>query len=116
MRTYIAPICGNSIYYPLYVVVTVLYKFVLHIIGLVLVFLTRHVEIDVLNDSKYIPITLYCSTFILIVTCIILPVVSDNRNLDRSIWSVIVFINISVFLGFNFIPKVSLYADIIYYI
>ena len=109
MQNYIVLVCGNTIYFPLFIVVAILYKFVLHIIGLVLIFLTRNVEIDVLNDSKYIPTTLYCSTFVLIATCIILPIVSDNRSLDDSIWALIVFINISVFLGFNFIPKVSIY-------
>ena len=107
MQNYIAAVCGSTMYFLLFLVLTILYKFVLHIIGFVLIFLTRKVEVDVLNDSKYIPTTLYCATFVLIATCIILPIVSDNRNLDDSIWALIVFINVSVFLGFNFIPKVN---------
>ena len=79
----------------------------LHIIGLVLAFLTRNVEIDVLNNSKYIRKTLYCGTFVLIVTITIAPILSETENVDDIIWALIVFFSVIIFLGFNFIPKVS---------
>ena len=107
MQNYIVAVCGTNYTFMLLLIVSILYKFFLHTIGLVLAFLTRNVEIDVLNNSKYIRKTLYCGTFVLIVTITIAPILSDTENVDDIIWALIVFFSVIIFLGFNFIPKVS---------
>ena len=108
MQNYIVAACGNTIYFPLFLIITIIYKFVLHIIGLVLLFLTRNVEVDVLNDSKYIPATIYCSTILLITSCMTLYIVSKIQNVLEITWAIFISMLIITFLGFNYIPKVSL--------
>ena len=100
--------CGTSIYFTLFLVVTVLFKIVLHIIGLVLAFLTRNVEVDALNDAKYSATIIYFSTVMLILIVIINPTVANNPNLDDAVWTILCFMMIFMFLGLTFIPKVSL--------
>ena len=99
--------CGTSIYFTVFLALTVLFKIVLHVIGLVLAFLTRKVEVDALNDAKYSATIIYFSTFILILILITNPVVANNPNLDDAVWTIFVFIMIFMFLGLTFIPKVS---------
>ena len=111
MQNYIVAVCGNTIYFPLFLISTILYKFVLHIIGLVLIFLTRNVEVDVLNDSKYLPATIYCSAILLITSCMTLYIVSKIQNVVEITWAIFISIMITVFLGFNYIPKVSVIVD-----
>ena len=84
-------VCGTKYTFTLLLIFSLLYKFVLHIVGLVLAFLTRNVEINVLNNSKYIRKTLYCGTFVLIVTITIVPILSDTENVDDIICALIVF-------------------------
>ena len=47
--------------------VTITYKYILHIIGLVLTFLTRKVQIDVLNDYHYNITIIIISSILLLV-------------------------------------------------
>ena len=95
MQNYIVAVCGTNYIFILILIFSILYKFVLHIIGLMLAFLTRNVEIDVLNNSKYIKKTLYCGKFVLIVTSTVMPIVSGTEKLDDIIWILIVFFNVS---------------------
>ena len=115
MQNYIVAVCGNTIYFPLFLFIAILYKFVLHIIGLVLIFLTRNVEVDVLNDSKYLPATIYCSTILLITSCMTLYIVSKIQNVVEITWAIFISIMITTFLGFNYIPKVSAIVDYLEY-
>ena len=107
MQNYFVAVCGNTIYFPIFLFITILYKFVLHIIGLVLLFLTRNVEVDVLNDSKYLPATIYSSTILLITSFITLYIVSRIQNVLEITWAIFISIMIAIFLGFNYVPKVS---------
>ena len=82
------------------------YKVIIHVIGLVLAFVTRKVEIDPLNDSKYSAAIIYSSCIMLFLAVVI--IVSLNRqNLYAGIWISLVFVQVCVFLGLTFIPKVS---------
>ena len=83
-------VCGTKYTFTLLLIFSLLYKFVLLTIGLVLAFLIINVEINVLNNSKYIRKTLYCGTFVLIVTITIAPILSDTENVDDIIWALIV--------------------------
>ena len=83
-----------------------LYKVIIHAIGLVLAFLTRKVKIDALNDSKYSAAIIYSSCIMLSLAVVV--IVSLNRqNLYAGIWTSLVFVQVCVFLGLTFIPKVS---------
>ena len=84
-----------------------MYKVIIHVIGLVLAFLTRKVKVDTLNDSKYSAAIIYSSCVMLIIATII--ILSLRRhNLYAGIWTSLVFVQVCVFLGLTFIPKVSL--------
>ena len=99
-------ICGNSsIHYLIYLALIISFKLVIHIIGLVLAFLTRKVKIDPLNDSRYSAILIYFSCVLLVIAIVIFILLEDN-NLYAGIWTTFVLIEVCLFLGFNFIPKV----------
>ena len=95
----------------MFVVLTILFKIVLHVIGLVLAFLTRNVEVDALNDAKYSAMIIYFSTFMLILIAIIFPSTVTNPNLYDGVWTIFMFIMVFMFLGLTFIPKVGLVAS-----
>ena len=101
--------CGNTIYYYIFIGIAVLYKLILHAIGLVLAWLTRKVEIDVLNDYKSTVATVICSSILMIALCIALPLLSfSNSPFEfNAVWATLAFLIIGVHLGLIFIPKVS---------
>ena len=79
---------------------------IIHVIGLVLAFLTRKIKIDSLNDSKYSTAIIYCSCFILIIATIVNFAVPGINGFAAA-WITVVFIEVCMFLGLTFIPKVS---------
>ena len=92
----------------LYIIsLSVAYKVIIHVIGLVLAFLTRIVKIDSLNDSKYSTAIIYYSCFNLLVLVPIFIFVISRINEFAYAWTTIVFIEVCMFLGLTFIPKVS---------
>ena len=105
--------CGTTVYYATFIGIAILYKLILHIIGLVLAWLTRKVEIDVLNDYKPTVATVTCSSILLIVLCTTLPLPSFNKSPSefKVLWVVLAFLITVVHLGFTFIPKVSVYHN-----
>ena len=84
-----------------------MYKIILHIIGLVLAFLTRNIEVEALSDSKYTAVMIYYSSFILILVIIVLESTKESNNLRKPLWAFVSTVAIYVFLGLTFIPKVS---------
>lgn len=112
IQEYYTIVCGSTVYYLIWVGITVIYKLILHIVGLVFAFRIRKIEIDALNDSKYSALIVYCSSFMLVLIFIIIPATADKPNVEDSIWSVIVFVLILMYLGLTFIPKMrALYND-----
>ena len=104
-------ICIVTIYYAIYVAIVILYKLVLHVIALVLAWLTRKVEIDALNDYKSTVATIVCSSILLLLLCITLPVPIFNTSaINRTLWPVLASLVILAHLGLTFIPKVSLHT------
>ena len=99
-------VCGQTILYQIWVAAIIIYKLFLHGVGLVLAFLTRNIEIDALNDSKYSAAMTYCSSFILILLIFTVPATANNPNLEDSSYCILIFLLIVMFLGFTFIPKV----------
>lgn len=99
---------SSSLYYFIYLGFTIICKLVIHVIGLVLAFLTRKVTIDLLNDSRYSAAIIYCSTLLLAVGVITIVVLDDaDGNIYAVVWTSIVFVDVCMFLGLTFIPKVS---------
>ena len=78
---------------------------IVHIIGLVLAFLTRKIKIESLNDSKYSTAIIYGSCFNLIIAAIVLFVVFGVNRFAIA-WTTIIFIEVCTFLGLTFIQKV----------
>ena len=100
-------VCGNSsIYYIIYISLTIAFKLVIHVTGLILAFVTRKVKIDPLNDSRYSAALIYVSTLFLLASLVIFFLVEDN-NIYAAVWTTYVLAEVCVFLGLNFIPKVS---------
>ena len=98
--------CGTTIFYTLYIGIAILYKLVLHAIGLFLAFKTRKVQIDVINDYKYVVVTVCCSTVVMLMICVILPLTMKKPTISSLSWSCLVFPLICIYLGLTFIPKV----------
>ena len=98
--------CGLSTLYIIYFSLALAYKVIIHIIGLVLAFLTRKVKIDTLNDSKYSSAIIYCSCVMLVLAVVVVFALS-GVNVYAGVWTTFVFIEVCVFLGLTFIPKVS---------
>ena len=99
-------VCGNtSTLFFVYISLTYVFKLIIHIIGLILAFLTRKVKIDPLNDSRYSAVLIYISFGLLIVSVVIVLLVEEN-NTYAGVWTTFVLAEVCVFLGLNFIPKV----------
>ena len=96
----------TSVYHIIYISFTIAFKLIIHMIGLILAFMTRKVNIDPLNDSRYSPALIYISCVLLIIA-IILSLFVENENTRVGAWTTFVFLDICVFLGLNFIPKVN---------
>ena len=85
---------------------------IIHVVGLVLAFFTRKIKIDPLNDSKYSTAIMYCSCFILILATITRFAV-PGINRYAVVWTLVVFIEVCMFLGLTFIPKVNFMFTIV---
>ena len=97
----------TSIYYITFFSLIIAYKVIIHIIGLVLAFLTRKVQLDPLNDSRYAAAIIYSSCFMLsLATLVIFLSPESDPNVMAGAWTPVVFVEICIFLGFTFIPKV----------
>ena len=99
---------SSSLYYLIYLGFVIIYKVIIHVMGLVLAFLTRKVKIDPLKDSKYSAAIIYCSTVLLALgVVIIIFLATDKIIIYSGVWTTLVFVEVCVFLGLTFIPKVN---------
>jgi gamma-aminobutyric acid type B receptor len=104
--------CNLSAFSVLHIAFSSIIKLVLHIVGLVLAFLTRKVEVSVVNDFKSTSILIYCSTVLILIIAIITPFTLDNENIVTLSWGITVFLMVMMFLGLTFIPKmIAVYKD-----
>ena len=100
-------VCPRPIYSYFSIIITILYKLVLHAVGLVLAFLTRNIKVDVLNDYRYNSAIIIASSLLIIAVCFTIPPLSDYINWNDTVWAILAFLLISVNLGLTFIPKVG---------
>lgn len=107
LQNFFAINCAQSIFFPIFVAISLAYKLVLHALGVVLACLIRKVKVDVLNDSRETVAIIYASTVLLLIVSFVLLVLTNSVNIVNIAWSVIVFLVALVHLGLTFIPKVS---------
>ena len=98
--------CGISIYYQVWLFITVIYKLIIHIVGAVLAFASRKAKVDPFSDAKYTAIIVYVSCVILILTLVINLTTPDYVNIHTLSWTMLVFGGSCTILGLTFIPKV----------
>ena len=103
--------CGFSTVFIIYFSLGLAYKVIIHVIGLVLAFLTRKVKIDTLNDSKSSAAIIYSSCLMLILATVVVFVLT-GVNAYAIVWTTLVFAEVCVFLGLTFIPKVRMKKQI----
>ena len=99
--------CEDPIYFTTLVILSIMYKLVLHAVGLVLAFLTRKIQVDVLNDYHYNSAIIISSSLLMLALCITTVLLSGYKIRTEIAWAILVFAIISVYLGLTFIPKVS---------
>ena len=97
--------CDRTFTYVLFFSLSITYKVIINVVGFVLAFFTRKVKIDSLNDYKYSTAILYCSCFLLMLA-IIASFAVPGFNRMAVAWTTVVFIEVCMFLGLTFIPKV----------
>ena len=109
---YIIVPCGNQVYFYAFLALTIIYKLVLHAVGLVLAFFTRKIKVDVLNDYCYNTAIIIGSSMLLVVVGSILPPLFKYINLYDLVWGILTFLLISIYLGLTFIPKIGIIIDL----
>ena len=99
--------CVSNIHSIIWGTVGIIYKTILHTTAVILSFLTRKVEVNVLNDSKYTAAGVYTSTGLTILLVLVIFTLANYRNASVAAVSTFIFLDSVVFLGLTFIPKVS---------
>ena len=118
LNTFFELRCNQSVFFLIYIGLALSYKLILHVIALVLACQIRNVKVDVLNDSRETVAIIYASTFLLVLTCLILAVLSRSFEHTTIMWSILVFFVATIYIGITFIPKVCsawLSRDKLYY-
>ena len=91
--------------YVIYISLTIAYKLIIHVIGLILAFMTRKVNIDPLNDSRYSAALVYFSSVVLTLSLLFIFLVRGSV-IFAPIWTTLVLLEVCAFLGLTFFPKV----------
>ena len=104
----VIPSCHDSLVFVIWSFCTSLFKFVLNIVGVVLVVLTRNVKVTILNEANYISAIIIANVIftVIIVTLLSVVDVSEAFNLWRLVWGTLLFMAASIILGLTFVPKV----------
>ena len=92
----------------MYTVGTIVYKFVLHSASLYFAFRIRKIKVTVLNEYKSTAGITYSSIVFMIAAGITLPILPDRHIIAYYLtYIILVFIVVTLFLSFTFIPKVA---------
>ena len=100
--------CGATWAYSVLVALSVIYKSILNVTGLVMAYYNRNIPVEALNDSTFSSIIIYVAitlTFIAGLTEFLNTFIIDI-NVKEAMYSIIVVLLSANFLGFTFIPKV----------
>ena len=99
-------LCGiSSVFYDTFVSLTISLKGIIHVIGLILAFMTRKVNIEPLNDSRYSAALIYISCVLVTVAILLIYFVEDS-TIFTSVWTTLVLLEVCIYLGLTFVPKV----------
>ena len=81
-------------------------------VAIVLAFRIRNIEVGTVNDSKSTMAIIYSSSILIVILVIVIFAVSDYYVDATAIAvSVLIFLEVIIFLGFTFIPKVGTYES-----
>lgn len=88
--------------------IIVLYAYILitQLIAVILAFKTRKVEIEILNDAKYIALIIYVTSIIVVIMIVCAILLSNFLNADGAVFGGLIYIFITTVLSIVFIPKV----------
>ena len=98
--------CDDTIYFMVFIGLSLAYKLILHAVALVLACLIRKVHIEVLNDSRETRSLIYVLTATLVVYFTVLYTLYDNRSLVETARAIVIFMGSMTILGLIFVPKV----------
>ena len=79
---------------------------ILHVFALYFAFQTRKVKVKGLNDAKYIAITVYVTTTVIVVVLVTSFSLSAYVNVYAIMNSAGIWVDATLILGFIFVPKV----------
>ena len=100
--------CYDSPVFVIWTICTSLFKFVLNVVGVVLVVLTRNVKVTILNEANHISAIIITNVILMVIIMTLLAAVdvSEALNLWRLVHATLLFVSVSIFLGFTFVTKV----------
>ena len=98
--------CETSYFYFAWVILTAIFKLVLHIIAIILAFRIHKIEVDVINDYKYTSIIVYSSTVLILLLVVVIFAASSYTNVSGALTDILIFLEVVTFLGLTFFPKV----------
>ena len=104
----VIPSYHDSLVFVIWTLCTSLFKFVLNIVGVVLVVLTRNVKVTMLNEANYISAIIITNVVLMVIVMTLLAVVdvTEAFNLWRLVYATLMFVSVSIFLGLTFVTKV----------
>ena len=98
----------SSVFYVTFISLTISLKGIIHVIGLILAFMTRKVNIEPLNDSRYSATLIYISCVLVTVAFLFFHFVEDS-TIFTSVWTTLVLLEVCIYLGLTFVSKVCYY-------
>ena len=89
--------------------IIVLYAYILltQLFAVILAFKTRKVEIEILNDAKYVALIIYITSIIVLIMIVCAILLSNYLNADGAVFGGLLYIFTTTVLMIVFIPKVS---------
>ena len=89
--------------------IIVLYAYILltQLIAVILAFMTRKVEIEILNDAKYVALIIYITSIIITIMIVCAILLSNYLNADAAVFGGLLYIFTTTVLMIVFIPKAS---------
>ena len=98
--------CSKSAFYYLFIVFSVCFKYVLHIVAGIFAFSIRKVKVGALNDFRYVSTYVYVSSILITMFIAFVFIVGGRPNVFAGVLVGILFLEIALLLCLVFIPKV----------
>ena len=101
--------CAKAVYYYVYIVLSIGFKYILHIIAGIFAFSIRKVKVDPLNDFRYVSTYVYISSILITLFITAVIVARGRPNMFAGMLIGLLFLEIILLLSLVFIPKVRRY-------